>query len=189
VTIDTSGETIDVRFESALKYVEILLIHNGSGDSRIEATSILTWLGTCKQVDRIFEVHVEDFLHSPHSEENIEHALQGFDVRDLDWRRVDLSVCSILEAAPNVEYLYLYSSGNPAVIDHWLGPNGVCTLLMVSDMEQYAFTALLTPAFNEALLLVLDKLLIPAQLKELVITIITVGLSRTFEDPLLIEAG
>lgn len=81
-----SDEAFNVQFESALKYVEIPLFGSSPSGSRAEATSILTWLRTCKGVNHIFEVRVEDSLQNPHSEENIANALEGLDVHDMDWR-------------------------------------------------------------------------------------------------------
>lgn len=61
-------------FESVLKYVAIPLFDNGNPwNRRTEAAS--TWLRDCKCVGHIVEVGVEDALHNPHSEEDIEEAL------------------------------------------------------------------------------------------------------------------
>jgi hypothetical protein len=120
-------------FESVLKYVAIPLFGNGNLlNRRMEAASILTWLRDCKGVSQIVEVGVEDALHNPNSEEDIENALSGLDIRDLNWRRLDLSIESIVKAAKLIERLQLYSSGNFAAIDHWLGPKGICLLNKVS---------------------------------------------------------
>jgi hypothetical protein len=119
-----------VDFENTLKYVH-LPFDTSSVSGKITANQILDWLYECKKVRHIFEVHIEDCQFTPHSEEDIESALNRFDVRLLDWRRADMSIDAALGAAPNVEALYLYSSGNPAVIDHWMGPNGVRRLKRV----------------------------------------------------------
>ncbi|KAI1768444.1 subtilisin-like protein [Hypoxylon sp. FL1150] len=114
-----------VDFEHALKYVNIPSFETGVPERRTEALSIFRWLRLCKGVERVFQVHVDDCRHHPHSEEDIETALAGLDVRELDWQRVDLSASSVYAAAPGVEKLWLYSSGNGAVLDHWFGENGI----------------------------------------------------------------
>ncbi|TGJ82712.1 hypothetical protein E0Z10_g6061 [Xylaria hypoxylon] len=123
VVVSRSG----VDFEHALKYVNIPSFETGTAERHTEALSIFRWL-KCKDVERVFQVHVDDCRHHPHSEEDIEKALAGLDIRELDWRRVDLSAISVSAAAPGVEKLWLYSSGNLAVLDHWFGENGICTL-------------------------------------------------------------
>ncbi|KAI0539754.1 subtilisin-like protein [Xylaria digitata] len=117
-----------VDFEHALKYVNIPSFETGTPEPRTEALSIFRWLRKCKGVERVFQVHVDDCRHYPHSEEDIEEALADLDVRELDWQRVDLSTISVYAAAPGVEKLWLYSSGNLAVLDHWFGENGFRTL-------------------------------------------------------------
>ncbi|KAI1373538.1 subtilisin-like protein [Hypoxylon crocopeplum] len=114
-----------VGFEHALKYVNIPSFETGVAERRTEALSIFRWLRECKGVERVFQVHVDDCRHYPHSEEDIEAALAGLDVRELDWQRVDLSVSSVYTAAPEVEKLWLYSNGNLSVLDHWFGENGI----------------------------------------------------------------
>ncbi|KAI1136077.1 subtilisin-like protein [Hypoxylon sp. FL0543] len=114
-----------VGFEHALKYVNIPSFGTGAVQRRTEALSIFRWLRECKGVERVFQVHVDDCRHHPHSEEDIEASLTGLGVRELDWQRVDLSVRSVWAAADKVEKLWLYSSGNSAVLDHWFGENGI----------------------------------------------------------------
>ncbi|KAI0837188.1 subtilisin-like protein [Hypoxylon sp. FL0890] len=114
-----------VGFEHALKYVNIPSFGTGAVERRTEALYIFRWLRECKGVERVFQVHVDDCRHYPHSEEDIEASLTGLGVRELDWQRVDLSVRSVWAAAGDVEKLWLYSSGNLAVLDHWFGENGI----------------------------------------------------------------
>lgn len=78
-----------------------------------------------RHVRRILSLQVIDSFHSPHTEETIESAVKPYNVQTLDWRRLDLSVDSALEAAENVETLSLYGSGNWAVLSHWTGSDGV----------------------------------------------------------------
>jgi hypothetical protein len=112
-------------FESTLKYVQLPVFPQLKFTKQPPATLIFEWLSRCKGVEHILEIRVDDGEFSRHSEEDIEASLTRFDVRDLDWRRVDLSIDSVMRAAPNVERLHLYSSGNLGTIDHWLGRYGI----------------------------------------------------------------
>jgi hypothetical protein len=79
-------------------------------------------------VKRVFQVTVDDCRYCPSTEEDIEMALRDLGVQHLDWKRTDLSITSIARVAKDLKTLHLYSSGNLAAIDHWLGPNGINTL-------------------------------------------------------------
>ncbi|KAJ6444913.1 hypothetical protein O9K51_03315 [Purpureocillium lavendulum] len=119
-----------IEFERILKYINIPFFRGqtGEGTRRTEAASILQWLKVCKRVKRIFEITVDDCRHCPTTEEDIELALQDLGVEHLDWRRTDLSIRSISGVASDLKTLHLYSSGNLAAIDHWIGPTGVDVL-------------------------------------------------------------
>ncbi|KAK6949938.1 hypothetical protein Daesc_008261 [Daldinia eschscholtzii] len=130
-----SGISDGIEFEHALKHVNIPSFEAGTPKRRTEAVSILQWLRKCKNVKCVFKLRVQDSRHHPHSEEDIEKALEKLDVRELDWRRVDLSVTSVFEAIPGVEKLWLYSSGSMVALDHWLGENGLRKLPKVSLFE------------------------------------------------------
>jgi len=112
---------LDVEFYSALKYVELPAFDQLDSRTYDEARQILHWLGKVKGVTKIFELRIDDSAGHPHSEEVIEDAIKEFDVEVLDWKRYDLSIHTILTAAPNVTKLKLYSSGNWAPIVHWMG--------------------------------------------------------------------
>jgi hypothetical protein len=115
---------LNVKFYSTLKYVAIPALDILESRSYNEVEEVLSWLSKCKGVKKIQELRVDDSFHRPHSEESIEAAILPFDVEVMKWRRADLSIASILKAAPNVRDLRLYSSGNWATIDHWIGPTG-----------------------------------------------------------------
>ncbi len=135
---------LDINFERILKYVEIPAFESDRSDEpSVDACCILYWLRFCKGVHTILELRFKDSLHKPHREEHIEHTLAGFGVRDLDWRRTDLSILAVKECASDVESLSLYSSGDLGVIDHWIGPRGVVTLEKVSCVHQCPGTGLI----------------------------------------------
>ena len=71
-----------------------------------------------KNVERVCEVTVPDCQTHPHTNEDIVKCLQGLHVKRLDWRKKDLSVATIIEAAPEVEEIFLLSSGNMDVLSH-----------------------------------------------------------------------
>lgn len=119
---------LDVAFGSMLKYIDIPVQCDSADQCSFggsHAREILEWLATCKSVRKVLDVRIEDCRHYFHTEEDIELCLKPFDVKNLDWYRVDLSIDTITQAAPNVSSLHLYSSGGLAAIDHWVGPNGV----------------------------------------------------------------
>jgi hypothetical protein len=126
-----SAPPFDVEFEPTLKYVDLPAFDGIEANKREEAKIILEWLRKSRIVKRIFHLSVADSLHEPHSEETIEDAIKPFDIKILDWRRIDLSIRTIRDAAPNIRRLRLYSSGNWAPLDHWIGADGVCTLQKV----------------------------------------------------------
>jgi hypothetical protein len=89
-------------------------------------------------VERVFEVNVPDCLIHPHTNEAIINCLRGLHVKHLTWRKMDLSVATIMEAAPEVEELYLYSSGNMDVLSHWASYEGLYHLLKVCHLPYLA---------------------------------------------------
>ena len=128
---------INVEFEPCLRYVVIpLWDKNGPTcpratlQPRYEVRDILFWL-QIRKVRRILALQVLDSFHSPHTEETIELAVKPFNVKNLDWRRMDLSIDCVSEAAADVEVLALYSSGNWAVLSHWSGCDGIGRLTKV----------------------------------------------------------
>ncbi|KAI1817758.1 hypothetical protein GGS20DRAFT_531640 [Poronia punctata] len=124
--------TAGIRFEHILKYVSIPLFGSEIPKRRAEAMYIFRWLKDCMNVKRVIEVTVDDCRHCPTTEEDMETALEGLGVRYLDWRRPDLSITSIKKVASEVGTLHLYSSGSLAVVNHWLGPDGINTLKLES---------------------------------------------------------
>lgn len=94
-------------------------------------TKVLDWLFRIKEVRNIYHLHVPDSLDNPHPEEVVEKAFKPFRIEVLDWRRVDLSIDSIMDSAPTVRELHLYSSGNKAALSHWFGTQGVRKLTKV----------------------------------------------------------
>jgi hypothetical protein len=72
-----------------------------------------------KGVKRIIRVIVDDSVEPSHSDEAMERALAGLHVELWDWRKRDLSILSIFNAAPDVREITLYWSGNVVVLRGW----------------------------------------------------------------------
>lgn len=124
-------------FQSFLKYVSfpnLDIIRKQSCANEIrhlfgqEVKCVLQWLRVVKGVTRILNLRVLDSQHEPHAEETIEESVKGLRIEELNWKRMDLSIDSILEAAPNVQILHLYSSGSWTPLRHWIGSQGLDTL-------------------------------------------------------------
>ena len=67
-----------------------------------------------------------DCPEHPYLDSAITKALQGADVRILNWRKKDISIAGLRKAAPNVGSLHLYSSGNLDVLRYWTSYQGLC---------------------------------------------------------------
>ncbi|KAH6624421.1 hypothetical protein B0J18DRAFT_409874 [Chaetomium sp. MPI-SDFR-AT-0129] len=80
---------------------------------------IFNWLKKTVGVTKIIRLVVEDDPADFHSDEVIEHSLREFDIEEWKWFRWDMCIDTIREAAPNVRELYLYWSGNRAVLRSW----------------------------------------------------------------------
>ncbi|KAK3937215.1 hypothetical protein QBC46DRAFT_356837 [Diplogelasinospora grovesii] len=85
-----------------------------------------------KNVQRILKLTVHDNPARPCSDEVIKACLTGFDVRYLDWKKDDLSVDVVLEAAPRLAELWLYPAGDEleSLLGSWAASNvhGLCGL-------------------------------------------------------------
>lgn len=81
-----------------------------------------------KGVEQILKLTVLDNIEMPCSDEIIEYCLEGFDIRYLNWRKLDLCPEVILAKAPNLAELTLHASGNNAVLRGWASHGGLCRL-------------------------------------------------------------
>ncbi|KAF8542811.1 hypothetical protein BDD12DRAFT_875748 [Trichophaea hybrida] len=97
------------------------------GKGRRDYETIFNWLGE-NGVSRILEVIVEDRGDVSHSDEAIENSLKKFQVEIWDWRRNDLCSETILRAAENARELFLYATGNNAVLRSWSSEDGLVRL-------------------------------------------------------------
>ena len=119
----------NIKFESVLRYVhfpdlsQIPLLKDQKRD-REEVPLILRWLRQ-KGVKSILRLVVPDCRANPLDEEKICTCIEGFGVKELDWRRLDLGIEPIVSLASTLTVLHLYSSGNWAVLSHWVSEVGL----------------------------------------------------------------
>ena len=121
-----------LEFESVLQYVAFpnLRIKKTSprprqgrraipdGNGRDDMTVLFQFLRK-KKVERIVRVIVVDKDKIAHSDEAVEIALGGLKVEIWDWQKFDICTETIATAAPDVEEVHLYWSGNNAVLWGW----------------------------------------------------------------------
>jgi hypothetical protein len=88
---------------------------------------VFDWLRS-NGVRTILEVRVQDDEDISHSDEVIENALVGFGVELWDWKRFDICSETIFHAAPGAREVFLYSSGNNAVLRSWSCKHGLVKL-------------------------------------------------------------
>lgn len=99
-----------------------------------EVFKILDWLAKNK-VKRIIKLKIPDRLINPHDDEEMAKQLEKFKVEILEWKVLDLSISAFgKETKTRIRGLYLYSSGNLGVIEHWFGPSGIPSLKNVSRL-------------------------------------------------------
>ena len=131
---------LNIEFESVLRYVHFpdlsqKTLSEDSKTERQEIPLILLWLRQ-KGVKTILRLVVPDCRMNPLNEEAISKCLEDFEVEELNWRRLDLGIEPIVSLAPTLAVLHLYSSGNWAVLCHWVSKEGlerlkkVCMLIM-----------------------------------------------------------
>ncbi|KAH8672868.1 peptidase S8/S53 domain-containing protein [Tricladium varicosporioides] len=144
-----------LNFEDTLMYVALPKLHvedsiqdsdhahydsNSLGDSlgRTDVNVIFQWLWD-NGVRRIFKVIVIDDGNDgdvPHSNQAIEDALVQFKIETWDWKKID--ICSntiVLAAGEHVRVIYLYSSGNSAVLRSWSCEAGLVKLKLLEKVH------------------------------------------------------
>ncbi|KAH6982583.1 hypothetical protein EDB80DRAFT_735975 [Ilyonectria destructans] len=131
------------RYEPILRYADFPNLDCDRDDHRYgrefrehhEVFDILKWLKE-KMVMEIVKLRVPDRMYNSHDEHEIAKHVVGFQVRNLDWRCLDLAI-SAFEKPEDVclETLHLYSSGKQAVITHWMSPEGIECLPRLRDLK------------------------------------------------------
>lgn len=116
----------------------------GSGGAKVSDPypALFRWLWKCK-VRKIYTVEVDDIGRDPHTNAAIRQSLRDWDegeksyhdfkVEVWKWKKYDICSESILNAAPMAREVYLYSSGNTAVLRGWACCSGLPKLTEVRD--------------------------------------------------------
>jgi len=139
-----------LKFESTLQYValpNLSPIYTNSSvdmatDKDIETEilkpthyyTIFKWLKDVGNVKEILRIIVEDDPEHPHDDETIERTIKGLGVEVWDWKKYDISSETIRIAAPDVREVYLYTTGNSAVLLGWSDQDGLRNLKNVGHM-------------------------------------------------------
>ena len=98
--------------------------HKSDGIGREECQDILMHLQEKKGVRKIIELIVDDDQNPPHKDTVIA-SLGTFDIEVFNWKKLDLCTETIFLAAPNAKKIFLYSSGNNAVLRSWSAVDGL----------------------------------------------------------------
>lgn len=111
-----------------------------------EVFKVLKWLKDTKNVQRIMKLIIPDRLINPHDDSTMAKYLKEFGVEELEWKALDLCFTNLRDAMnpempeqgqggtgrSGIKSLHLFSSGNLAVIEHWLSKDGIQSLENVS---------------------------------------------------------
>lgn len=84
-----------------------------------------------KAVTHIIHLEVGSDPDLAESDDAIIQSLEHIEVDELDWKKTDISSHVLLQAAPNVRRIHLYSSGNMGVLKSWAAEDGLCRLCKV----------------------------------------------------------
>lgn len=95
---------------------------------------IFKWLKTPGGVKEILRVIIEDDVDNPHSDKVIIDTIKDFAVEIWDWKKYNICSETIRKAAPNVREVYLYTTGNNAVLRGWSDQSGLIMLKKASTI-------------------------------------------------------
>ncbi|KAI0538330.1 hypothetical protein GGR58DRAFT_308969 [Xylaria digitata] len=73
-------------------------------------------------------LEVDEDITYPHGDDDIVKELERFQIEELDWRKTDMCSTILQRAAPKLRTVYLYSSGNNAVLRSWSAEDGLPAL-------------------------------------------------------------
>ena len=105
---------------------------------RVDYYLIFHWLKKVIGVKQVLNVIVEDLAGKPHSDAAINHCLEDLSVHTWNWKKMDISSAVIEKAAATAKEIYLYCSGNNAVLRGWSDSNGLVKLSKVRQPEIYS---------------------------------------------------
>ncbi|EAA34359.1 subtilisin-like protein [Neurospora crassa] len=126
-----------LKFHDVLQYVELPGLRigtpsttdlDGVNENEQKGRKNLAWVFEklrSNGVQKVLRVSVDDTLLPPHSDEVIEDSLKPMEVEIWDWKKIDLCSEVIFNAAPMVREVYLYCSGNNAILRSWSDEGGL----------------------------------------------------------------
>ena len=125
---------ITVKWDEDCKYVK-KLVDSWECVGRTDFYMIFEWLKKVVEVVKVLQIVVDDFedhTRSSHADHAIEECVRNLEVETWDWRRMDISSELIRRAAgDSVKEVYLYCSGNNAVLRSWSEARGLVKLSRV----------------------------------------------------------
>lgn len=129
-----------VDFETVLSYVQLPprqftaspSAQGGELDTLENYARIFNFLMKDRKVQKIFKIIVNDLIGQPHPDEMITRLVYDFGVEYWDWKKLDMNIETILEAAPNVKEVSLHSSGIYSALQGWASEGGLIVLPKVS---------------------------------------------------------
>lgn len=114
-----------LKFDTVLHYVAFPQMefiqdesHQLRQQGRKDVLILFQWLRD-QGVKRIIKVIVDDLRKPCHSDEDIEKALDGFEVEILDWRRLDLCPVTLFKVSKSLREIHLQWSGRNSVLRGW----------------------------------------------------------------------
>ncbi|KAK4210780.1 hypothetical protein QBC37DRAFT_390236 [Rhypophila decipiens] len=119
----------------ATTQTEIALTPNVSTSCWGPYQEVFDWLKDSEGVTRILKVTVDDIGDMPHSDQAIVECLKDFKVEIFDWRKTDISIDTVQEAAPDVEELYLYSTGRKPALIGWSCKHALIGLKKLKELH------------------------------------------------------
>ncbi|KAI0169132.1 peptidase S8/S53 domain-containing protein, partial [Hypoxylon sp. FL1284] len=141
------GGTRKLAYEHTLRYVEFPPLDTAAADRETfkesshfehehnEVFKVLKWLGD-KGVKSIVKLRIPDRLINPHNDREMAIEVDRFEVEVLDWKVPDLSISIFNDNVKSrIKELYLYASGNRAVISHWFSSEGIRSLEKLERLE------------------------------------------------------
>ncbi|UKZ78892.1 hypothetical protein TrVFT333_006638 [Trichoderma virens FT-333] len=141
--INHRGNSGLLSYEQTIKYARFPTLEDNVDDQQssssrtcidhTEVFDVLDWLKEQKGVTSIVELKVPDRMFKPHNELKIAEYVKKFEVENLDWRFLDLSLSLFDdEVKGRIKKLHLYSSGKHVAINHWLGSEGIASFPKLS---------------------------------------------------------
>lgn len=158
-----------LKFDTVLQYVAFPQIqfiqtdesHKPHQRSRKDLVVLFQWLRD-QGVKRIIKVIVDDLRKPCHSDEDIEKALDGFEVEILDWRRLDLCPITIFKVSKNLREIHLQWSGRNCVLRSWSEREGLAKVpslkaIHLTQVEVQYLNNLCSPMSNNTREQILDS--------------------------------